>query len=177
MTSAKLTLPNGTILTIEGTVEDVQKLVEFCGDSSAQSAISGKKTKSHNRKQSSQTLHQKDHITQIVNLIKDCKESDIIEKTIIDKGSEVNKVLLPLYIIHEYMGNTIALQSGEISKITKELGIPISQPNVSSSLSGAASRYVMGDRTRKARQVVKYKLNRRGLKYIKDIIGGKQKSE
>jgi hypothetical protein len=177
MTKAKLALPSGTVITIEGTVEDVQKLVEFCGDSSAQSAIPGKKTKSHNRKQSSQALHQKDHITQIVNLIKDCEESDVIEENIIDKASEVNRVLLPLYIIHEYMGNTIALQSGEISKITKELGISISQPNVSSNLSGDASRYVMGDRTRKARQVVKYKLNRRGLKYMKEIIKGKQKAE
>jgi hypothetical protein len=112
-----------------------------------------------------------------VNKIKDCEESDIIEENIIDEASEVNRVLLALYIIHEYMGNTIALQSGEISKITKELGIPISQPNVSSTLSGAASRYVMGDRTRKAKQVVKYKLNRRGLKYMKEIIKSKQKSD
>jgi hypothetical protein len=177
MTKAKLSLPSGTVITIEGTAEDVQKLIELYGVSPAKSEVLSKRPKGHDRKQTSQTLHQKDHITQIVNLIKDCKESDVIEKTIIDKGSEVNKVLLPLYIIHEYMGNTIALQSGEISKITKELGISISQPNVSSSLSGAASRYVMGDRTRKAGQVVKYKLNRRGLKYMKEIIEGKQKAE
>jgi hypothetical protein len=175
MTSAKLTLPNGTVLTIDGSVEDIRKLVDLYGNSSSPSDTSSKSPKSHDPKRFPQSLKQKDYITQIVNKIKDCEESDIIEENIIDEASEVNRVLLALYIIHEYMGNTIALQSGEISKITKELGIPISQPNVSSTLSGAASRYVMGDRTRKAKQVVKYKLNRRGLKYMKEIIKSKQK--
>ena len=71
------------------------------------------------------------------------------------------------------MDNSIALQSGEISKITKDLGIPISQPNTSKTLSGTASRYAMGDRVRKAKHVVKYKLNRRGAKYLKGVIQGK----
>ncbi|MGA2092289.1 MAG: hypothetical protein ABSH16_02630 [Sedimentisphaerales bacterium] len=177
MTSAKLAFPNGTIITIDGTVEDIQKLVELYGNFSSPSGTSSKSHKSHNHPKPSQSLSQKDHITEIVNKIKDCEESDVIEKYIIDKTSEVNRVLLPLYIIHEYMENTIALQSGEISKITKELGIPISQPNVSRSLSGSASRFVMGDRTRKASHVVKYKLNRRGLKYMKEIIKGKQAAE
>jgi len=175
MTRAKLILTNGTIINIEGTVEDIQKLVEFCGDFSSQSKISDTKPNSQCKKQPSHSPHQKDHITQIVNLIKDCEESEAIEQNIIDKAIEVNRILLPLYMIHEYMGNSIALQSGEISKITKELGILISQPNVSNSLSGAASRYVMGDRPRKAGQVVKYKLNRRGLKHMKGIIKDKQK--
>jgi hypothetical protein len=32
----------------------------------------------------------------------------------------------------------------------------------------------MGDKVRKAGQPVKYKLNRKGLKYIKGVITGKQ---
>jgi len=174
MTKANFTLPNGTVISIEGNVEDIQKIVELYGNSSSPSDISSKSPKSHDPKRPPQSLNQKDYITQIVNKIKDCEESEAIEKYIIDKNSQLNKVLLPLYISHEYMENTISLQSGEISKITKELGIRISQPHVSRSLSGAASRYVMGDRTRKAKHVVKYKLNRRGLKYMKGIIADKQ---
>jgi hypothetical protein len=177
MTKATLTLPNGTVITVEGTVEDVKKLVGFYGDTPARSEIPRKKPKSLDQKHSPSNLSSKEYITKIVNLIKDCEESDAIEESIFDKVNMVNKILLPLYICHEYMENTIALQSGEISKITKELAIPISQPNVSTTLSGAASRYVMGDRTRKSGHVVKYKLNRRGLKYMKEIIKGKQKVE
>ena len=43
---------------------------------------------------------------------------------------------------------------------------------VSKILSETASRYVMGDKVRKPRQPVKYKLNRKGLKYIKGVITG-----
>ncbi len=175
MTKAKFTLPNGTIINIDGTVTDIQKLVEFCGVSSSKSKMSDTKSKGQYQKQSSNVPHQKNHIIQIVNLIKECEESEDIEQNVLDKASEVNRVLLPLYIVHEYMENSIALQSGEISKITKELGVLVSQPNVSSALSDTASRYVIGDRPRKARQAVKYKLNRRGLKYMKEIIKDKRK--
>jgi hypothetical protein len=174
MAKAKFTLSNGTMINIEGSPEEIHKLLKLHSNSSLEHKDTLEKSKDGTIKTSSTDALSEDYITQIVNFIKDCKESDAIEKNIIDRSSQVNRVLLPLYIIHEYLNNNIGLQSGEISKITKELGIPISQPNVSIALSGVAARYVMGNKVRKAKHAVKYKLNRRGVKYLKGVIEGKQ---
>ena len=106
------------------------------------------------------------------NKTKECQEAEHIEENILDRTSQVDRTLLPLYIVHEYFDNAFELQSGEIATITAQLGIPVAQPNASRTLSGPASRYVMGNKPRKARQAVKYKLNRRGVKYLKAVISG-----
>jgi hypothetical protein len=59
-----------------------------------------------------------------------------------------------------------------VKKITTELGIPISQPNASRTLSGTASKYVIGDKVRVKGQPVRYKLSRRGVKYMKEVLAG-----
>jgi hypothetical protein len=112
MLKATLTLANGTVVNIEGASEEVQNLLKLYS-----SPISDKIPKKKLPKESNDV---KDYINTIVNLIKDCEENDNIEKNIIDRTSQVNKVLLPLYVIHEYLENKINLQTGEISKITKE---------------------------------------------------------
>ena len=174
MSKATFKLHNGTIVNIDGAPEEIHKFFQLYKgksprqDSSKKTSISKKKTK---KKEQSKEIT--DYLTQIVNTIKECDEAGAIEENIIDRISQVNRVLLPLYIIYKYMDNSIALQSGEISKITKDLGIPISQPNTSKTISGTASRYVMGDRVRKAKHAVKYKLNRRGAQYLKGVIQGK----
>lgn len=70
------------------------------------------------------------------------------------------------------MDNAHGLTSGDISQITKGLGIPIHVANVSNTLSKTASKYVMGDKVRKKGQPVGYKLSRRGLKYMQDVLKG-----
>lgn len=112
-------------------------------------------------------------LSEIVNLIKNSDEAEAIEAKILDKVSQVNRILLPLYIVHEYMDNTLSLTSGEVSQITTDLGIPVSQPNASTTLSGTASRYVIGDKVRRRGQAVRYKLSRRGVQYVKSVLGGK----
>lgn len=110
--------------------------------------------------------------TEIVNLVKDCDEADRIETQILDGSSQVNRTLLPLYIVHEHLGNAFALTSGEVNKVTTDLSIPISTPNASNTLSGTASRYVIGDKIKKKGLAVRYKLSRRGVKYMKDLLKG-----
>ncbi len=179
MAKANINLPDGTKVMIEGTPKEVHKLLElYSGIKISENAGMGddykvlkkKKQKVAKKGQPAEQAH--DYLTKIINLIKECDEADAIEKNIIDKASQVNKVLLPLYIVHEHMENSFGLQSGEISKITKDLGIPISQPNVSRTLSNSAARYVMGDRVRKIGQAVKYRLNRRGIKYVQGVVKG-----
>lgn len=177
MAKATFKLPNGTIVNIDGSPDEIhQLLVLYRGSTRPTVEKETQRTAERRQKQSQKAITKApvDHITQIVNLIKECNEAASIEENILDRTSVVNRVLLPLYIVHEYMNNDIWLQSGDISKITKELGVHIFQPNVSRTLTETASRYVTADRTRKGKRVIKYKLNRRGVNYLKGVLQGQK---
>lgn len=90
-----------------------------------------------------------------------------------DRPAQVNRTLLPLYIVHEHLDNAFGLTSGEVTKVTTNLGIPISQPNASRTLSGTAAKYVIGDKVKIKGQAVRYKLSRRGIQYMKQVLAGK----
>jgi hypothetical protein len=176
MIKANFKLPDGTIINIEGTSEEVQKLISFYSSEAAMPARKNlKKGKESNISAGSsnrQSMIGAD-LTTIVNLIKTCNEAESIEKSILDHTSIVDRTLLPLYIINKYEKNAYGLTSGEIAKVTAELGVPISQPNVATTLSGTASRYIIGDKIRKKGIPVKYKISRRGLQYLQSVISGK----
>ena len=74
--------------------------------------------------------------------------------------------------MHKYIDNAYGLTSGEVSQVTTDLGIPIQTPNASRTLSGTASKYVIGDKVRKKGQAVRYKLSRRGVEYFKKVLSG-----
>jgi hypothetical protein len=174
MAKASLTLANGTVVHLEGTPEEVRNLLELYGGK--QSVQPPKKKRrnqgSADRKKLDDHPNSSVDVAQIVNLTKDCDEADQIETRILDRSSQVDRTLLPLYIVHEYLQNAFGLTSGEVNKVTTDLGIPISQPNASKTLSGTASRYVMGDRVKQKGQPVRYKLSRRGLQYMKAVLSG-----
>ena len=77
-------------------------------------------------------------LAEIVTVVKNCEEAESIEKRILDRVSLVNRVLLPLYIVHEHMGNKFGLKTSEISKITTDLGIPVRNIEYSHAYSGSA---------------------------------------
>jgi hypothetical protein len=178
MSKASIKLANGTSVQIEGTPEEVAKLLALYGGGKfvAPDQTSPGRTRTIPKGKSPQAtagaLAATD-LSQIINLIKTCDEAEAIESKILDKVSQVNRILLPLYIAHEYFDNTPSLTSGEVSQITTDLGIPVSQPNASRTLSGTASRYVIGDKVRKKGQAVRYKLSRRGLQYLKGVLDSK----
>jgi hypothetical protein len=173
MAKANLTLPNGTKVSVEGSPDEVKQLLEFYGganSSTQQRSASKKKSK---KKGTSTTQRQSDEnidISEVVNLVKSCEEAEQIETQILDRTSQVDRTLLPLYIVHEHLDNSHGLTSGDISRITTDLGIPIATANASRVLSNTASKYVIGDKVRKKGQPVKYKLSRRGIQYIKGVI-------
>ena len=185
MTKASLTLPNGTVVQIEGTADEVRNLLQFYGSGTGHSKLVGhnsvappigRKTKSgrtSSKHTADEAADSAPNLAEIVNLAKNCDEAESIERQILDRESQVDRTLLPLYIVHEHLGNAFGLSSGEISKITTDLGVPVSQPNASKTISGTAAKYVIGDRVRKRGQMVRYKLSHRGLKYLKTVIGGK----
>lgn len=186
MAKASIRLPNGTSVLIEGTTDEVRQLLEFYGQTSSAGATtsqrggSGTKTKrsraSTGGTGKSRTKEQP-NLAEIINLIKNCDEAEAIESQILDRTSQVNRILLPLYIVHKYLDNSFTLTSGDISKITVDLGIPIQQPNVSRTLSGTASRYVMGDSIRRGSKTIRYRLSRRGVKYFASVLKAKANDE
>jgi hypothetical protein len=178
MAKATLTLSTGAIVTLEGTPEEVHRLLELHSEGPDASGVarrdkrkSAKVAKETRRVEPVQPAHAPD-LNEIVNLVKNCDEAEAIEKNILDRASTVDRVLLPLYVVHEHQANELGLTSGEISKITTELGVRVTQPNASMALADSASRYVMGDKVRKKGQPVRYRLSRRGLQYLNSVIGG-----
>ena len=174
MAKAKLTLPNGTVVEIEGTPEEVNQLLRFYSQASGTGGRQRPKKNAASKAKSTtskKTSEPDVNLAEIVNHVKNCDEAEIIETRVLDQIGLVNRILLPLYIVHRYMDGEYGLSSGEISRITVELGTPVSTSNTSRYLSGAAGRYVMGDKVRKKGQMVRYSLNRRGLQYMQGVLG------
>lgn len=175
MAKAHITLTNGTKVEIEGTPEEVKHLLEFYAEGNGPPKTTKTKkrsTSSKGKKTKSSAAKEQIDLSEIVNLVKSCDEAEEIETQILDRISQVDRTLLPLYIVHEYLDNDQPLTSGDISRITTDLGIPLATANVSRTLSNTASKYVIGDKVRKKGQPVRYKLSRRGVQYTKGVIQG-----
>ena len=187
MAKASLKLSNGTHVEIEGTAEEVHKLLNLYSHAESDPELTSPKPgRKRSAKQSPGPIKSKKQATEnghgvdlakIVHEIKDGGQADKIADHILDKVSLVNRVLLPLYIVHEHLGNKWGMTSGDISKITTDLGVRVSQPNASGYLSGSAKRYVIGDKVRRKGEAVRYKLSRKGLLYMKSVLKGTKNGE
>ncbi len=180
MTKASLTLASGTVVTIEGTAPEVQELLSLVDSAANKPAKSSAHKAPALRPSGKPTSPAGDEtgdevdLMAIVNHVKSCDEAENIETRILDKTDQLARVLLPMYIVFEYLNNAHGLTSGQISKVTFQLGVPVKLPNVSKTLSGSASKYIIGDVVRKAGQAVRYKLSRRGHAYMREIIKGRK---
>lgn len=167
MAKSTINLPDGTTITIDGSPEEIKKILSVY-----QTEIEGRiieKRKSiagvKNKEKSEQDI-----VLEIINYIKNCEKVDAIEEKILDRASQVDRVLLPLYVA-DSLENKPHLSSSDIHSVLKELGIKIALPNISNTLRGTASKYVMGDRQlKKGAGVVKYQISRPGRQYITKIL-------
>lgn len=177
MPKGTITLANGTVILIEGSLAELKDLLDHYGRSTTRQPDQSPPRKRRGRRSFTPSEPERpsteNKIAKIVGLVKSCDEADDIETRILDQSSQVDRILLPLYVAHQYMKDTLGLTSGEISKVTRELGVPVSQSNASTALAGSASRYVVGDTVRVRGQAVRYRLVRRGIKYIEAVIRGK----
>jgi len=178
---ATIKLPNGTLVVVEGTTEDVKELLEFYGGSDTREGTARHKEPKAEGKAGAGPKESagsgRPDLAEIIGLIKNCAEAGVIGSKILDRTSLVDRVLLPLYIVHEHLGNKYALTSGEISRITADLGIRVATPHASTTLSGSASKYVIGDSVRKKGKAVRYKLSRPGLQYLKGVLKGSEDAQ
>lgn len=186
MAKASVKLPDGTTVEVDGSSEEVARVLELYGRSrltkGSEDPLYPPKTKKKAKKKTKAAKmgtsptdaggEGSPDLVNIIETIRNCDEAEAIETEVLDKSGQVNRILLPLYIMHEHLGNTIGLTSGEISKVTTDLGVPVHTANASRTLSGTASRYVIGDTVRKKGQPVRYKLSRRGVQYFKELLEG-----
>lgn len=173
MPKATFTLPDGTTVMIDGSAREVKSLLEYYSARKSQDHIPVKqktkiindaKNKTHDKK----TTHNPSaDLIGIVKLIKTCDEAGAIEKEILDQSSEVNRVLLPLYMIYKHKDNSFGLTTTELSKVTEQLHVRVSRQNSLRALKDAP-KYIASDRARTPR----YKLNRRGAKFMEKVLSG-----
>ena len=177
MVKSTITLQNGTIITVEGEPTDVKEVLghydERFDEKRERIAIkSQKRLSSQEVKPSSEAADKggKDFVVDIVNAIKNSEEIDQIESKILDKASQVDRVVLPLYIVSRYFNNGFHLSSNDIYKVLKELGISMALPNISKTLRSSALKYVIAEKATKKGESTPYKISLKGRKYMEDVL-------
>jgi len=178
MAKSQIHLPNGTTVSIEGTAEEIARLLKLYSENTAGVStgfVPKTSRTSKNTVASKAAGHDaEDRIIAIVNAAKESDDADGIERNVLDRSSQVDRVLLPLYINHTHLGHDIGLTTTEICNVLTNLGVKIASSNVSHTVAGPARNYVMGDKARKKGQknehAVRYRLSRKGLQYIQSVI-------
>lgn len=152
--------------TLENKLRQIQLLATECLEE-----ISSEKAKPSVTKETKRKVAKPDDdkIMTIVNETKNCKEADKIEVEILDKTAVEGKVLLPFYICHKYFP-TYTLTTGDVEKITKELGIRVGQKYVTNKISESLLKYLYSDQRKKHGVPTLYKLNRKGVKHFESLL-------
>lgn len=173
MPKAVIKLANGTIVEIDGSPEEIKNLLGYYGLGGEAARKKSVPVKSGSLRQGrGPTVPDEVELARLVNLVRTCEETEGIETHILDRPSEVNHVLLPLYIVHEQMDDAFGLTTVEIASVTTDLGIRVFRQNVLRTVKGSGARYVIGDRVRRRGQGTRYRLNRRGILYMRGVIRG-----
>jgi hypothetical protein len=107
-------------------------------------------------------------IMSVVNAINASDKYDIINKKIIKKSNQLARILMVFYFASKINGNA-RITTGDVEKITDQLGIKIKQPNAARTLK-ADMRFFAADSVRKKGTPTKYKLNRKGSDEFEKII-------
>lgn len=107
-------------------------------------------------------------ILSIVNKIGECDESEAIQSKILDQRSADGKILLCFYISYKYFKNAW-LTTGDIEKITSNLGVKIDVRNIANKVK-ELRQYLESGATRKKGQPTPYRLNRKGVKRFEEIL-------
>jgi hypothetical protein len=170
MATATITLSSGTVVSIEGTVDEVDRLLKL-------HEVSDKPHSNGVRDATRRASPPDDHnapsvpIHEIVNHAHSCDQAEKIERYVLDSRSQVDRTLLPLFIVHAYLEDKFPLAAAEIAEICKQLRVPVVQENVSKMLRESASKFVMLESVGPPKR---FKLNRRGLEYMTALLSGRR---
>lgn len=135
-----------------------------------------KKREAAGRRKGGKASQDKKSKTDIVKLVEFIKESDKfpdVDKNILEKSSQLPKILMCVYFAKDCFPNNPYLRTGEIDTITDQLGVRIQITNVSKTITRKL-KYFSGDRVRKRGVKIRYKINRAGGQAFKKLLEGKK---
>lgn len=106
----------------------------------------------------------------IANKTTDCGESAAIQAKVLDGRNVDAKILMCFYISHKYFSNAW-LTSGDIQRITSELGVKIATANASNAMKKLRT-YLETGKVRKKGSPTPCRLNRSGVNRFEEILNG-----
>jgi hypothetical protein len=171
---AALRLVDGTTVNIDGSPEEIDRILRGLESTRSGSQPSKEPVRRghgarHKRVSGSDDAAHLDVAHKLVNFLRERKDAELIEAAILDSKSQSDRVLLGLFLLNEHLPDAQGMTSGELAAFTKGLHVPVSIANTSTAL--ARSKLVMGDKARVKGKVTRYKLTRRGIQHIRDLIG------
>jgi hypothetical protein len=170
MPKASIELPNGTKIEIDGTIEEIQRITDQYRSPAPAAAAPGLRQAAAPAAALDDADTEPD-IARIVALIREIDEAEIIERQVLNSRDVLNRVLLPLYIVHNHVNQAMGLTSGDIEKVTDQLSVKVNISSASTMLSGRAKAFVTGDAVRKKGGTVRYRINRRGIQHFNGVLG------
>ena len=113
-------------------------------------------------------------LAQIIASINDADDYEAIGKRVLDRSDRTARILMCYYFAHRHSSDP-ALTTGEIERVTSQLGVKIAKANVAKVIRQVAGKYLTADRVRRQGLPVRYQINRRGIAAFEEIIAdGKQ---
>ena len=107
-------------------------------------------------------------IPTLVDAINESDNHGKIEENILNKSSRLGRIILCLYYANEVLESPF-LTTGDIEKITNQLGIKLSSQNASKAIKNS-QKYFTADQVRKSGAIMKYKLNRKGISAFATLL-------
>jgi hypothetical protein len=108
-------------------------------------------------------------VAAICKVISESEAYPSIQTNILKTTNQLNKVLLAFVAADECGYKNIS--TGDVARITAELGKPLSQSNASKVIAKHADLFSAG-KERKQGAVIPYKINRHGRKVYSDVLSG-----
>jgi hypothetical protein len=172
MVKSTISLSDGTIITVEGSTKEVERILDLYVTKNVKSSNQEKVAPHKHVTERSENINSdKIGALSLVNAMKNSSDFDEIEKKILDTASQVDRVLLPLYILDKEFVGGASLTSNDVYKFLKEFGISMALPNISKTLGKTAAKYVIADSTRRKGASTGYKISRKGRQYVEQILG------
>ena len=150
--------------------KQIQEMLERLGSLEARVAVLEGHPKEKGALEEVQEESVEDIALAIANKTTDCDESTDIQTKVLDGRSVDAKVLMCFYISHKYFGNAW-LTSGDVQRITAELGVKIAVGNASNALKKLRT-YLETGKVRKKGSPTPCRLNRSGVKRFEEILNG-----
>jgi hypothetical protein len=150
--------------------KQIQEILERLENLEARVAVLEGQPNEQNSFEGTQEESVEDIALAIANKTTDCDESADIQAKVLDGRSVDAKVLMCFYISHKYFGNAW-LTSGDVQRITTELGVKIAVGNASNTMKKLRT-YLETGKVRKKGSPTPCRLNRSGIKRFEEILNG-----